>query len=299
MTSRNVRTAVTLLANQGVVTQLKFGDLVLLRPELLNGYAAAVIRAAREHVDEIGSVKEQAAFDRTIDLTGVKRLEPADEELLMRAIVQMFLDKSLCIAEDTPEGRHLIFPSQYRQERRLPAHPEIFVSYSFSGEWQTVYTTLVVRLWYSREFRHRELWRNAAEFETSKGRILGLLIEPTAEGGGTISVFFDTEVPDELKVPFIEYLHRHLAKYANEVRRDRRYVCPACGKAVTDLAAVRDRFEAKKDFIRCQKCDAKVPLIDHIERQLASDPVARRVLGMDEKASQELDSQARQCPEGC
>jgi len=287
----DVRTAVTLLANHGLVMPLKFGDLVLLRPEMLNGYAAAVIRAARDHTDEIGCVKEQAVFDRTIDLGGVDRLEPADEELLVRAMVQTFLDRSLCIAEDTPEGRHLIFPSQYRREREIPAHPEIFVSYTFSGEWQTVYTTLVVRLWYSREFQHRELWRNAAEFETSKGRTVGLLMERTGEGEATISAFFDTEVPDELKVNFIGYVHSHLAKYARDVRRDRRYVCPDCAKPVTDLAAVRERLEANKDFIYCQKCDAKVPLIDHIEQRLASDPVARRVLGMDETATRELDTQ--------
>jgi GTPase SAR1 family protein len=39
----DVRTAVTLLANHGLVRPLKFGDLVLLRPDLLNGYAAAII----------------------------------------------------------------------------------------------------------------------------------------------------------------------------------------------------------------------------------------------------------------
>ncbi|HEU0299112.1 MAG TPA: TIR domain-containing protein [Longimicrobium sp.] len=288
----DVRTAVKLLANQGLVLPLKFGDLVLLRPDLLNGYAAAVIRAARAHTDEIGSVREQAVLDRLIDLEGVERLEPADEELLMRAMVQTFLDKSLCIAEDTPEGRQLVFPSQYRQERPIPSHPEIFVSYTFTGEWQTIYTTLVVRLWYSREFQHRELWRNAAEFETSKGGTVGLLMERMAEGEGTISVFLDTDIPDELKVIFIEYVHRHLEKYARDVRRDRRYVCPACSRPVKDLDAVQERLRAKKDFIYCQKCDEKVPLLDHIEQRLASDPVARRVLNMDQRATQELDTQA-------
>jgi small GTP-binding protein len=290
----DVRTAVKLLANHGLVLPLKFGDLVLLRPELLNGYASAVIRAARDHTDEIGCVKEQAVFDRTIDLEGVERLESADEELLMRAMAQTFLDKSLCIAEDTPEGRHLVFPSQYRQERSIPSHPEIFVSYTFSGEWQTVYTTLVVRLWYSREFQHRELWRNAAEFATSKGRTVGLLMERSGDGEGKVSVFFETGVPDELKVVFIEYVHRHLEKYARDVRRDRRYVCQndSCGKPVTDLTAVRARLDAKKDFIYCQHCDARVPLIDHIEQRLASDPVAQIVLGMDQRATQELDTQA-------
>jgi GAF domain-containing protein len=56
----DVRTAVRLLANHGLVRPLKFGDLVLLRPELLNGYAAAIIRAASAHKDEIGCVAEEA-----------------------------------------------------------------------------------------------------------------------------------------------------------------------------------------------------------------------------------------------
>jgi GTPase SAR1 family protein len=56
----DVRTAITLLANHGLVVPLKFGDLVLLRPELLNGYAGAVIHSARAHLDEIGCVREDA-----------------------------------------------------------------------------------------------------------------------------------------------------------------------------------------------------------------------------------------------
>jgi hypothetical protein len=40
---------------------------------------------------------------------------------------------------------------------------------------------------------------------------------------------------------------------------------------------VRRRLEAKKDFITCQECDEKVPLIDFIEQRLKSDPVARKI----------------------
>jgi WD40 repeat protein/uncharacterized protein YbaR (Trm112 family) len=288
-----IRTALTLLANHGLARPLKFGDLVLLRPDLLNGYAGAIIRAARAHTDEIGCVAEKDIYRADFDFTGVERLNRPDEELLLRALVQTFLEHSLCIAEETQDGRHLVFPSQYRREREIPKHPDIFVSYTFCGEWQTIYTTLVVRLWYSQEFGHRELWRNAAEFQTSKGHTLGLKINnKQGEGEATISLFFDVKVPDELKVIFIEYIHRHLEKYAREVQRDRRYVCPACAKPVTDLEAVRERFEMKKEFIYCQKCDEKVPLIDFIEQRLASDPVAQKVLRMDEMATQELDAQA-------
>jgi hypothetical protein len=266
---------------------------VLLRPDMLNGYAGAIIRAARAHTDEIGCVLEANIYKPDFDFTGVERLKHRpDEELLLRAMVQTFLDASLCIAEDTAQGRHLVFPSQYRREKDTPKDPAIFVSYKFSGEWQTVWTTLVVRLWYSQEFAQRELWRNAAEFASAKGHTLGLLIKKTGDGDATISLYFDIEVPDELKVLFIEYVHRHLAKYAYDVTRDRRYVCPECANPVKDLDAVRKRLNARKDFITCQTCDEKVPLIDFIEQRLKSDPVALKILTMDETTTRELDTQA-------
>lgn len=287
-----VRTAVTLLANHGLALPLKFGDLVLLRPDLINGYAGAVIRAARAHTDEIGCVAEVDIYREDFDFTGVDRLARPDEELLLRALVQTFLDHALCIAEDTPHGRHLVFPSQYRRDKDTPKDPDIFVSYTFGGEWQTVWTTLVVRLWYSQEFGHRELWRNAAEFASAKGDALGLLVKKEGDGDATIGLYFDTAVPDEMKAVFIEYVHRHLARHACAVTRERRYICEHCGKPVTDMAAVQKRLATGKDFITCQECDEKVPLIDFIERSLKSDPVARRILAMDEKINRELDTQA-------
>ena len=45
---------VGLLAGPGIVWQLEFGDFVLLQPERINAYAAAVIRKVRAHTDEIG-----------------------------------------------------------------------------------------------------------------------------------------------------------------------------------------------------------------------------------------------------
>jgi WD40 repeat protein len=289
----DVRTAVTLLGNHGLVRPLKFGDLILLQPELLSGYAGAIIRSARAHRDEIGCVLEKDIYDPHFDFTGVDRLPRADEELLLRALVQTLLDRSLCIAEETPQGRQLVFPSQYRRERDIPRDPDIFVSYTFEGEWQTIWTTLVVRLWYSQEFEHRELWRNAAEFASSRGHLLGLKIDNRqGEGEATVSLFFDVRTPDELKVIFIEYVHRHLARYGCNVTRDRRYVCVACSTPVTDLEMVRKRFAAEKDFITCQNCDEQVLLVDFIEQRLKSDPVARKILAMEETATRQLDTQA-------
>jgi len=289
----DVRTAVTLLANHGLALPLKFGDLVLLQPEILNGYAGAIIRTARSHVDEIGCVLEADIYNPDFDFTGVDRLQRPDEELLLRAMVQTILDYSLCIAEETPQGRQLVFPSQYRRERDIPWQPDVFVSYTFGGEWQTIWTSLVVRLWYSQEFEHKELWRNAAEFSSSRGHLLGLKIDNLqGEGEATISLFFDPKTPDELKVIFIEYVHQHLAKFGCDVTRDRRYVCVDCSTPVTDLNIVRKRLKAGKDFITCQNCDERVLLIDFIEQRLKSDPVARKILAMEETATQKQSTQS-------
>jgi small GTP-binding protein len=289
----DVRTAVTLLANHGLALPLKFGDLVLLQPELLNGYAGAIIRAARAHRDEIGCVLEADIYKPDFDFTGVDRLPRADEELLLRAMVQTFLDHSLFIAEETPQGRELVFPSQYRREKYIPHDPNIFVSYTFNGEWQTVWTTLVVRLWYSQEFEHKELWRNAAEFVSPKKNTLGLkLVYKQGEGEATISLYFDKDVPDELKALFIEYVHRHLARYACNVSRDRRYICSGCGRPFKDLELIQELLAEGQKTIVCQKCRTEVVLIDFIEQRLKSDPVARQIFKMEENANRELDTQA-------
>jgi hypothetical protein len=208
-------------------------------------------------------------------------------------MVQTFLDHSLCIAEDTAQGRELVFPSQYRREKDIPHDPNIFVSYTFNGEWQTVWTTLVVRLWYSQEFEQKELWRNAAEFKSSRGNLLGLKIDNRqGEGEATISLFFDVQTPDELKVIFIEYVHRHLARYGCNVKRDRRYICCGCGRPFKDMELIQELLADGQKTIVCQKCRTEVELIDFIEQRLKSDPVARKILTMEEVATRQLDNQA-------
>jgi hypothetical protein len=266
---------------------------VLLRPELLNGYAGAVIRAARTHRDEIGCVTEDEVFAEDFDFSGVDRLRRPDEELLLRALVQILLDHALCIRKRVNGQTLLIFPSQYRRDREIPSHPNIYVAYTFSGELQTIYTTLVVRLWHGAPFDHKELWLNAAEFKTVKGDTVGILFERLGDGFGRISVFFDPKVPDELKVLFVEFVHVHLHRHGQDVRRERRYVC-ASGHAVTDMAAVQERIAMGRTFIICQRCDKKVPLKDPIEDRLGTAAAQRQVAEVDRKALGVLDNQARE-----
>lgn len=292
--SDEVRKAVRLLGNQGVILPLDFGDLILLKPAKLNDYAAAVIRAARKHSDEIGCVGESEVLEARIDLEGVERLPRFDEALLLRAMVQTFLDRALCLAEDTAEGRQLVFPSQYRRDRPLTRFPETIVTYTFGGELMTIFTTLVVRLWYTQGFKEKEIWQNAAEFGTLTGARIGFVQEKIGEGTARISVFADTGASLDQKAVFLEYVHQHLRRNAVDLVRERRYVCAACGKAVRDTDAVRARLEAGRNFITCAYCDARVMLVDVIEERAKSDQVAKKVRELDEMATRQLDNQARE-----
>lgn len=287
----DVEKAVQLLATQGMILPLKFGQLILLRPTLMNQYSSAVIRAARNHRDQIGCVREQAVIDGDIDMTGVERLDEADEPLLLRAMIQLFLERSLCMMEEDI-GRMLVFPSQFRRDRPITEHPEIIIAYSLAGELSMIFTTLVVRLWYSGNFEKKEIWQNAVEFGARGGSIIGFTMDRTDEGVGQINIFAEETVSLEQKVVFIEFVHQHLRRNAIEITRARRYVCGDCRRLVSDLAAVQFRLERGDAFIRCAYCDHKIPLQDEFERRSRSEEIARRIQDLDAQATRELEERA-------
>ncbi|HWE93080.1 MAG TPA: TIR domain-containing protein [Tepidisphaeraceae bacterium] len=292
----DVRKAVRLLGNQNVILPLDFGDLVLLRPEIMNNYAAAVIQAARNHTDEIGCVSEKDVLEGMIPLSGVERLRRADEQLLLRALVQMLLDRSLCFAEETQGGRQLIFPSQYRRDRPLTEYPEVDVTYTFAGDLAVIFTTLVVRLWLGKIFKNKEIWQNAAEFRTPGGTTIGFLQEKLADGSGKVHVFSDPNISAETKGIFVGLVNEHLSRNATEVVRERRYVCPnaKCRRPITDQKAIEHHLQRNTGFIRCIFCDKKVPLRDAIEEQWANANVVRKIQQADERASIVQDNQSRE-----
>jgi small GTP-binding protein len=292
LTEADIRTALRLLANHGIVQLLRFGDLVLLRPDLLSAYASSVISAAQANTDQIGCIAEEDVLSGRVDFRNVSRLASSgDEELLLRALVQLLLDKCLCFKELEGGKTLLIFPSQFRREREIPAYPSIFMSFSFSGELQTIFATLVVRLWHSDRFRHKEIWRNAAEFATTRGQTVGLITERLVDGSGRIGLFAQTEVADELRLVLSEFVQKHLSKYAQNVIRERRYLCER-GHPVTDLAAVRYRLERGLKWIHCAFCGRKIQFYDHIEEALAGKPTFENVALMEAAVRQKLDTQA-------
>ncbi len=290
-----LRAVVGLMQGQGVVQKLDFGDFVLLQPEQINRYASVVVRMAREHVDEMGTVPEQQVLDGRLDYKEMERLPEMDENILLLAMVQTFLDRSLCLREETPKGTMLVFPSYFRRDKPdLPAHPNVFVTYGFSGPLDNIYATLVVRLNYSDGFERDQLWKNAADFKTPAGKRVGLAMNPKGEGTAEIVVYFEAEVPDDTKVTFIKYVHEHLLARAQDVTRVRTYVCPHCDEPLENRRAIQIRLGKGLRDILCTICEERVPLIDLIEEKFASDEFLLKVRALDEQAKINLDNESRE-----
>ncbi len=67
-------------------------------------------------------------------------------------------------------GRAIGFPSRYGSEQPSgPTPPNYFISYIFGGFPDDVYATLLVKLPNCGAFLARDLWRDAADFETLAG----------------------------------------------------------------------------------------------------------------------------------
>lgn len=294
-TPEQLRAVVGLLAGPGVVWQLEFGDFVLLQPGRINAYAAAVVRTVRAHTDEIGCILEEQVLAGRLDYQDMERLSSDDEQIVLRAMHQTFVDRGLCLREHTGYGALLVFPSYFKRERPdLGDHPAVFVSYQFSGALDEVYATLVVRLHHTPAFDKDQLWRFAADFKTQESKRLGLKMTKQHEGAAEITVYLDPTIPDDTKVTFIRYIHDHLKAKDPSVVRTRHYVCPYCGTPVENRKTVQNRLDRGLKDILCVECEQRVPLWDLIEEKFASEEAQQRVRELDEHVRRRIDNESRE-----
>ena len=290
-----LRAVVGLLAGPGVVWQLEFGDFVLLQPERINAYAAAVIRKVRAHTDELGYILEEDVLAGILDFQDMNRLPKDEEDIVLRAMHQTLVDHGLCLREHTPKGALLVFPSYFKRERpELKDHPGVCVTYRFSGPLDEIYATLVVRLHHTQTFEKDQLWRFAADFKTLAGKRAGLKMTKLNEGAAEITVYFEAGVPVETEAAFILYVHEHLTAKGKEVVRERHYVCPHCGAPVESRSAVRERLARGFKDILCLTCEKRIPLWDLIEEKFASDEMQQRVREMERQALAGIDNESRE-----
>ena len=290
-----LRAVVGLLAGPGIVWQLEFGDFVLLQPERINSYAAAVIRKVRAHTEEIGIIREEDALAGRLDYQDMKRLPQDEEQIVLRAMHQTFVDHGLCLREPTEAGTLLVFPSYFKRERpELEGHPAILVTYQFTGQLDEIYSTLVVRLHHTPAFEKDQLWRFAADFKTLSGKRAGLKMTKQGEGSAEIAVYFEPGIPEDTKVTFIRYVHEHLKVKAQDVIRLRHYVCPHCDTPVENRKTALERFNRGLRDIICVNCESRIPLWDLIEKKFASEEFQQRVRELEEQARISIDNESRE-----
>jgi small GTP-binding protein len=65
---------------QGLIWKFSFGDFILLKPELMNDYASAIIRAARKNPNGLGLIDEAKLLAGDIDFEDMPRIKNSDTE---------------------------------------------------------------------------------------------------------------------------------------------------------------------------------------------------------------------------
>ena len=110
-TCAELKAVVELLAGPGHVWQLEFGQFVLLHPEWIDSYAAAVGRTVRLHLEQIGVIHESAMLAGQSNFADIQRLPPREEAIVLRAMHQTLVDHGFCLTQQTDAGALLVFPS--------------------------------------------------------------------------------------------------------------------------------------------------------------------------------------------
>jgi GTPase SAR1 family protein/DNA-directed RNA polymerase subunit RPC12/RpoP len=280
-TEDEFRAVVSLLHGPGVVWNLEFGDLVLLQPERINAYAAALVRRVRKHIDELGVIPEAEVLAGDLEYADMVRLPKEEEDIILRAMHLMVVDRGLCIRHRVPDNRTLlVFPSLYKRERpERPSHPLILMTFRFQGHLDEIYATLVVRLHYTDAFKYQQLWLDAADFESLAGEKIGLKMT-RHEGQGELTVFADGNVSEVSRLMFVKYVHEHLKARDPNCVRIRHYVCEKCKQPFGDQAAMDRAREEKQKHVFCGRCGKKIVLEDVIERRFGAEETARQAREM-------------------
>ena len=276
-TPEDLRAVTGLLAGEGVLHALPYGDLVVLQPSWVNGYASTLVKLAGEAENQLGHVpleRIQAGKLHGKDDQDTPRLGVEDEQQLLPALVALFLERALAWKQETSRGPMLVFPNYVRLPRPVPPpRPGRTVVYRFTGPLEEIYCTLVVRLHYSGLFSETKLYRQAADFTTATGKLAALTMRESGERG-ELDVYFGDQLDPDVQAAFQQFVHDHLTAKAKDVERLRNYFCPKpkCGKEALDRVAIDAARATKKQGAKvfCAHCGAGIPLDEVLERQFIS-----------------------------
>lgn len=301
----DLRAVTILLAGEGVIHALPYGDLVVLQPSWVNCYASTLVKLAGEAENKLGhlpmeSIQPCKLPDARPDAKRGKprRLSPEDEQQLLPALVALFLKRALARKQETPKGPMLVFPNYVRLPRPTPPpRPGKTVVYRFTGPLEEIYCTLVVRLHYSGLFSDTKLYRQAADFKTATGKLAALTLRDAGERG-ELDVYFGDRLDGDVQAAFQQFVHDHLTAKAKNVDRLRNYFCPKCKEEVTDQRAIDAALAKKRTKLVCNYCDLEdagvIDLKDVLEKQFASKEGEAQADAAGRKANAEISNSSKE-----
>jgi WD40 repeat protein len=262
---------------QGLLWRMSFGNYVLLKSELLNDYASAIIRVARKHPAGLGSVNEDNIRNARLDFEDLQRIKNKEnEKLLLLSVVELFINREIAFLEDG----QLIFPSKFsRKQPKDNLNYRTEFVYDFIGSSEEIFATLIVRLYNSEIFELIDIWNNTANFQDILGNLCGVRFDNETNNFSTVNVYFSDNTTIESKVVFLKFIYNHLEKKSiqNSLTQKRIYWCKNCNERFTDTNAIEIRIKRGKQDIICQYCDSKTELIDLLEEKFNSNELITQV----------------------
>ena len=297
-----LETVISLLDGPGVVKELGYGTYILLQPEWINAYAQAVIRTLRADRSELGclplrSIEEGKLLfqstGRDGDIVEMMRLSPQEERIVLLEMERQLEDRGLCLRQ----GDKLVFPSHCGRDRpAVEEHPSVCISYVVQGYLDDIYATLISRLADSESFKLKELWRDAADFETlADHHRMGIKLMRNGINEGDVVIYFSPKVAMQEQVIFANYIHNHLIKHTDQVHRLRHYICPYCGVPKGNARVLMDKLLYKKRnaTAECDACEKRFNLWDDLEKEFASDSIRNVVEGLQADDRIRLDTRRK------
>lgn len=289
-------TAIGLLEASNLIKRLSFGHLILMKPEVLDFYASALVNAVRDEPDGLGSIKESEVRTCNFFIPDEQRLADASQErLLVLAMLEDLLRRELVLREETSAGPYLVFPSQSsRVNPDLPDPLGKSVVFEFEGSILNIYATLAVRLSHSGQFERKDLWQNAITYSASQsGGQCGIALQNLGEGRGELTVFFEDTVPRDTRFYFEAYIATHLRRLAvpDSVKMTPIVSCSICGTIFTSKQ-IDDRKKLGEAKLTCPICGHTVIIDDSDARERMDIRVAASINAMDVAADRKRDLHA-------
>ncbi len=265
-------TCINLVERRGLIRQLSFGDLVLLKPELLDSYAWALLNAAKDEPDGLGYISENAALAGQFGLPDNERVtDRQQEEILLLAVIRDLVVHEIALREETGADCQLVFPSQLTRRRSdLPDPPGKELTFSFEGALATIYATLAVRLSRSEIFRRKDMWHNAVTYRSELGGVCGMFLQDSGEGQGKLTLFLEGASLETLST-FEAFVYNHLRRYVEEerIRRHRTFRCGGCKQMISEETIALLKANGKGTY-RCPICDATTSVTDRVATRTVS-----------------------------